>query len=331
MQTTTLVTGGAGYIGSHMVKMLAQHGYRVIVLDNLSTGCEHSARFGELIIGDLADKQLLRRLFREYNFDSVMHFAGAALVNESVTNPKKYYRANVSATLNLLEALVEYGVNNLVFSSTAAVYGEPTYIPIDEQHPKNPVNPYGKSKLMVERCLEDYWAAYGLSSVSFRYFNACGADPQGLLGEMHEPETHIIPLILQVALNRRKSVSIYGTDHPTQDGTCVRDYVHVWDICRAHLLAMQKMLSKKLVGAHALNLGSGQPYSVKELIEAAREIVSKENREIKVLDAPKRNGDPSILVADSNQSLQLLDWVPQYGSISIILNHAWEWEKTKTE
>jgi len=325
---TILIVGGAGYIGSHMVKMLAKDGHRVIVLDNLSTGFAEAARFGEkLIVGDLADESLLDQLFTDYQFDAVMHFAAASLVDESMENPAKYYRNNVNNTLNLLDAMVKHQVLNFVFSSTAAIFGEPDYTPIDEGHPKNPINPYGASKLMIERMLEDYAAAYGLNSVSLRYFNACGADPEGELGERHDPETHLIPLLLQAASGRRESISIFGTDYPTPDGTCVRDYIHVVDLCDAHLKGMGAMLSGQLNRANAFNLGNGEGFTVREVIQSASDVVAADDKQIKVLDESRREGDPATLVATSKLANAVLSWHPAHPTLQGMIADAWRWEK----
>jgi UDP-glucose 4-epimerase len=325
---TILIVGGAGYIGSHMVKMLSKDGHRVIVLDNLSTGFAEAARFGDkLIVGDLADEVLLDQLFTEYQFDVVMHFAAASLVGESMENPAKYYRNNVSNSLNLLDAMVKYQVFNFVFSSTAAIFGEPVYTPIDEQHPKNPINPYGASKLMVERILEDYASAYSLNSVCLRYFNACGADPEGDLGEMHDPETHLIPLILQAASGERGEIKIFGTDYPTPDGTCVRDYIDIFDLCDAHRLAMHQLLDGKLKGAEVFNLGNGEGFSVKEVIESTKLIVAKNQKTINVVEQSRRAGDPAVLVADSTSANNKLGWQPKFNQLNQMISHAWQWEK----
>jgi len=329
MPKSFLICGGAGYIGSHMVKQLSQSGHKVIVLDNLSTGFEESARFAdELIVADLADLDAVRDVFIKYRFDGVMHFAAASLVGESVSNPGKYYRNNLSNTLNLLEMMLENKVKNFVFSSTAAVFGEPKYIPIDETHPKNPINPYGASKLLVERVLQDFASTHKLNSVSLRYFNACGADPEGELGEMHDPETHIIPLILQVASGRKESIEIYGTDYPTSDGTCIRDYIHVSDLCDAHWLAISKLLSYELQGAHFINLGNGDGFSVKQVIEKAKEVVSVDGKQIKIQESSRRDGDPAILVANSAKAKELLGWSPKYFGLVDMISHAWSWEKS---
>ena len=321
-----LVVGGAGYIGSHMVKYLAARGFAPVVLDNLSTGHAESARFGQLVVGDLADQALLDQLFTEHKFVAVMHFAAASLVGESMEHPAKYYRNNVSNTLNLLDTMVKHGVKDFIFSSTAAIFGEPQYTPIDEAHPKNPINPYGASKLMIERILEDYAAAYGLNSVSLRYFNACGADPEGDLGELHDPETHLIPLVLQAASGRRESIKIFGSDYPTPDGTCVRDYIHIVDLCQAHHKALEKLLDKSLSGAQGFNLGNGNGFSVKEVIKTADAVVSKDGKAITVDNAERRPGDPAVLVADAKAAVEIFNWQPEYSNLEEMVEHAWAWE-----
>lgn len=321
-----LVVGGAGYIGSHMVKQLSKSGRTVVVLDNLTTGFRDAARYGQLVIGDLADTALLESLFKEHEFSGVMHFAAASLVGESVQDPGKYYRNNVPNTLNLLDVMVRHGVKHFIFSSTAATFGEPEYVPIDEQHPQRPINPYGASKLMVERILQDYYAAHGLNSVCLRYFNACGADPEGELGESHDPETHLIPLILQAASGRRESITVFGRDYPTEDGTCVRDYIHIEDLCSAHALALEALLQGEKQGALAFNLGNGQGYSVQQVIDAVERVVAKDGCTVKVEEGSRRAGDPAILVADSRLIHDELDWQPQYVKIEEIVQHAWSWE-----
>jgi UDP-glucose 4-epimerase len=326
-QRTIAVVGGAGYIGSHMTKRLAGLGHRVIVLDNLSTGYREAARFGELIVVDLCDRSAIAEVFDQGPIDAVMHFAGSSLVGESINEPRKYYRNNVCATLNLLDVMLETGVSNIVFSSTAAIFGNPQYTPIDEAHPKQPINPYGASKLMVERVLEDYAASYGLNAVSLRYFNACGADPDGELGESHDPETHLIPLILQAASGRRESISVFGSDYETPDGTCVRDYIHVVDLCCAHELALDRLIDGHLQGFNAVNLGNGDGYSVRDVIEAARAVVVRDDLRIKVVDHDRRAGDPATLVADARYAERLLGWRPEYTGLESMIQDAWVWEK----
>lgn len=327
MLMKVLVVGGAGYIGSHMVKMLANSGHEVVVLDNLSTGFRDSVKYGKLIIGDLADIQQLENLFVEHKFDAVFHFAGSSLVNESMSFPAKYYCNNVSNTLNLLDIMIRHNVKNFIFSSTAATFGEPVYSPIDEKHPQNPINPYGSSKLMVEGVLKDYAFAYGLNSVCLRYFNACGADPEGELGELHDPETHLIPLILQAASGRRNSISIFGRDYDTEDGSCIRDYIHIIDLCMAHALALEYIFSGKAQGAFAFNLGNGQGFSVKQVIDTVQKVVSIDGYDFKVEDGMRRSGDPAVLVADASLARETLGWEPKYSDLETIVRHAWVWEK----
>lgn len=322
-----LVVGGAGYIGSHMVKQLTRSGHEVVVLDNLTTGLRSLARYGKLIVGDLGDAALLERLFREYKFDGVMHFAASSLVGESVADPSKYYRNNVASTITLLDAMVLNGVKHFIFSSTAATFGEPVYTPIDEYHLQAPINPYGASKLMVERILKDYADAYGLNSVSLRYFNACGADPEGELVECHDPETHLIPLVLQAASGRRKSITVFGRDYPTEDGTCIRDYIHIEDLCSAHALALEALVSGEKRGAVAYNLGNGSGYSVQEVIDVALQVVSKTGHSLLVEEGLRRPGDPAVLVADSGRARAELGWRPKYADLQTIIEHAWQWEQ----
>ncbi|BAW96969.1 UDP-glucose 4-epimerase [[Synechococcus] sp. NIES-970] len=324
---TVLVTGGAGYIGSQAVLSLQRRGYRVIVLDNLVYGHRdlvESVLKAELIVGDTGDRPLLDQIFADYAIDAVMHFAAYAYVGESVTEPAKYYRNNVVGTLTLLEAMVAAGVKQFVFSSTCATYGEPTEIPIPESHPQNPINPYGMSKLMVEKILWDFDRAYGLRSVMFRYFNAAGADPAGNLGEDHNPETHLIPLILFAALGKRESISIFGTDYPTADGTCIRDYIHVSDLADAHVLGLEYLLQGG--STDAFNLGNGNGFSVQEVIAAARKITGKN---IQAIAGDRRPGDPPSLVGSSEKARTILGWQPQYANLELILQHAWHWHQQR--
>jgi UDP-glucose 4-epimerase len=317
-----LVVGGAGYIGSHMVKMLVDLGYQVTTLDNLSNGYRDAVVGGEFVEGDLADRDLLGHLFQEGDFAGVMHFASFILVGDSVVNPAVYYRNNVSNTLNLLDAMVTHDVRSLIFSSTAAIFGDPQYLPIDEDHNKDPVNPYGWSKLMVEQMLADYDRAYGLKSVCLRYFNAAGAEPSGLLGERHDPESHLIPLVLQVASGRRPAITVFGRDYGTEDGTCIRDYIHITDLCDAHHLAMQQLWADRTSAAY--NLGNGNGFSVRDVIESAAKVTGKR---IKTEDGPSRPGDPAVLIADSSLARQRLGWSPKYQELEVILEHAWRWEQ----
>jgi UDP-arabinose 4-epimerase len=321
-QRTILVTGGAGYIGSHACKALAQKGYTPIAYDNLVYGHRDAVRWGPLEMGDIADRERLDEVIAHYRPEAVMHFAAYAYVGESVQNPAKYYRNNVAGTLNLLEALVHHGIGRIVFSSTCATYGIPEHIPIDDQHPQQPINPYGASKLMIERMLQDFDVAYGLRSVSLRYFNAAGADPDGEIGEDHDPETHLVPLALQAALGQRGALRVFGTDYPTPDGSCIRDYVHVSDLAQAHVQALDYLADG---GASiALNLGTGQGHSVLEVIEAAR-IVS--GREIPVVLAGRREGDPPVLMAVADRARSVLGWQPIYPNLEDMLRHAWDWHR----
>ena len=318
-----LVVGGAGYIGSHMVKRLHQAGCKVTTLDNLSTGYRDAVCYGEFVQGDLADRPFLDELFGSQSFDAVMHFASFIQVGESVQQPAKYYENNLVNTLNLLNAMQKAGVNKFIFSSTAATFGEPQYCPIDEKHPQQPINPYGRTKLMVEQALADYEKAYGLKSICLRYFNAAGADPDGELGERHEPETHLIPLVLQAASGRRAYIQVNGRDYDTPDGTCIRDYIHITDLCEAHWLAVQSLMDGGESSAY--NLGNGSGFSVQEVIDTANRVTGKP---VKVLDGPRRAGDPARLVADSRKAKEALGWTPQYAALDSIIAHAWRWEQT---
>jgi UDP-glucose 4-epimerase len=321
-----LVVGGAGYIGSHMVKMLSLASHDVVTLDNLSNGYRDAVIYGDFIEGDIADAELLNKIFSENNFDGVMHFASYIQVGESVEKPSMYYHNNVSNTLVLLDAMVEHKVNAFIFSSTAATFGEPEYTPIDEAHPQAPINPYGHSKLMVEQILADFDHAYGLKSVSLRYFNAAGADPEGELGERHIPETHLIPLVLQAASGRRESITVFGDDYDTSDGTCIRDYIHINDLCSAHLLALQHLV--KGGESKAYNMGNGEGYSIKELIDVAKKVTGND---FKVVMGKRRDGDPARLVADAKLLQAELKWTPEYPDLETIIRHAWEWEMKAEE
>jgi len=322
-----LVVGGAGYIGSHTVKQLMAAGHDVVVLDNLVYGHKDildSALKVEFIEGDIGDRPLLDQIFVTHNIAAVMHFAAYAYVGESVTAPAKYYQNNVVATLSLLDAMVAADVKNFVFSSTCASYGVPQTIPIPEDHPQNPINPYGATKLMVERILQDYGPAYGLNSIIFRYFNAAGADPGGQLGEDHNPETHLIPLTLQAALGLRDHIAIFGTDYPTEDGTCVRDYIHVCDLADAHILGVEQLLNGGK--SDIFNLGNGKGFSVKEVIESARRVTGKE---IKAVEQERRAGDPPALIGSAEKARTKLGWNPQYADIDTIMTHAWHWHQKR--
>ena len=321
-----LVTGGAGYIGSHAVLALKNRGYDVVILDNLIYGHRdlvEKVLQVELIIGDTSDRQLLDTLFHTHKISAVMHFAAFAYVGESFTNPSKYYRNNVVGTLTLLEAMLAAGIDKLVFSSTCATYGIPETNPIPENHPQYPINPYGASKLMVEGMLKDFNAAYGLKSVIFRYFNAAGADPTIFLGEDHTPETHLIPLVLLTALGQHNSISIFGTDYPTPDGTCIRDYIHVSDIAQAHILGLEYLLQNG--EANIFNLGNGNGFSVREIIETAQQITGKA---IPVVESCRRPGDPPILIGSSDKASKILGWHSQY-KLNEIITHAWQWHQKR--
>lgn len=317
-----LVVGGAGYIGSHMVKALMRQGADVQVLDDLSSGHADAVPADRLVAGSLADMPALDKLFTASSFDAVMHFASFIQVGESVRDPAPYYRNNVLNTQTLLDAMLTHGVKRFVFSSTAAVFGEPEYVPIDEKHRLAPLNPYGWSKLMVEQMLQDYQRAYGFESVCLRYFNAAGADPEGDLGERHEPETHLIPLVLQVASGRRPHITVFGNDYDTPDGTCIRDYIHVDDLCSAHMLALQRLLAGK--GGGRFNLGNGEGFSVDEVIATARKVTG---HAIPVVYEARRPGDPARLVANAQLAREVLGWKPQRADLATILGDAWTWER----
>ena len=318
-----LVVGGAGYIGSHMVKLLCQRGFEVTVLDNLSAGHRDAVKGGRFVLGDLGDQDLLDTLFRTSHFHGVLHFASYIQVGESVREPAKYYLNNVFKTQYLLDTMIAHRVKHFIFSSTAAIFGEPLRIPIDEDHPKNPINPYGRSKWMVEQILSDYEIAYGLKAICLRYFNAAGADPDGELGERHEPETHLIPLVLQAAAGRRSHITVFGTDYDTPDGTCIRDYVHVSDLCEAHLLALQRLWGG--ADSTAFNLGNGNGFSVREVIKTSQVVTG---REIPVIYDERRSGDPARLVADCGRARTELGWNPRYTDLRDIVAHAWCWESS---
>ena len=318
-----LVIGGAGYIGSYMCKYLAKHGYNPIVFDNLIYGHRQTVKWGPFIKGSMSDSNLLREIFEKYQIVAVMHFAAFCYVGESVTEPAKYYRNNVSDTINLLQIMIEKKISNFIFSSTCATYGEPVEIPITENHPQNPINPYGKSKLMVEQILDDFRNAYGLQSVSLRYFNAAGADPEGELGEDHRPETHIIPLVLQTPLGQRETINIFGDDYQTKDGTCIRDYIHIADLAQAHLLALERLLNG--FDGERYNLGNGDGYSVKEVIEVARQVTGKQ---IPLKIVERRPGDPAVLIGSSEKIVNELGWKPQFADLNTIIETAWKWHKS---
>lgn len=319
---TILVTGGAGYIGSHVCKALAGWGYRPVVYDNLIHGHSWAVKWGPFELGDVCDFARLTEVIAKHRPVAVMHFAALAYIGESTQEPAKYYRNNVAGTLTLLDAMRAADIHQLVFSSTCATYGIADTLPISESQYQKPINPYGSSKLMIERILSDYDAAYGLRSVALRYFNAAGADPDLEIGEVHEPETHLIPLLLDVVLGRRAHISVFGTDYPTADGTCVRDYLHVSDIADAHVLALQRLLAGK--PTRSFNLGNGSGTSVDKVIQAAREVTG---RTIRVETAAQRQGDPPILVGDASEAHRALGWEPRYTEFPTIVEHAWRWHR----
>lgn len=317
-----LVTGGAGYIGSHAVKLFLEHGHDVWVYDNLSFG--HAAAVPEerLIVADLAERERLASVFREKKIEAVVHFAAFAYVGESVEHPYKYYRNNVVNTLTLLETMQACGVNKLVFSSTCATYGTPEKTPITESTPQQPINPYGRTKLMVEWILADAAKAHGLSYAALRYFNAAGADPSGDIGEDHQPESHLIPLVLQTVMGQRPAIHILGTDYPTPDGTCIRDYIHVNDLAHAHLLALEKLEPGKEL---RLNLGTGQGYSVRQVIDICSDITGSP---VNFIESPRRAGDPPALVASADEAYKVLGWQPAFPSLHEIIETAWRWHRS---
>ena len=320
--STILVVGGAGYIGSHVCKAIAAKGMRPVCFDNLCSGHRELVRWGPLMVGDLADRDILSTVFATHPVDAVMHFAAYAYVGESVRNPARYYANNVANTLNLLDCMRDAGVRDIVFSSTCATYGNPLTIPIDEDHPQAPINPYGWSKLMVEQILKDYSHAYGLHHASLRYFNAAGADPDAETGEWHDPETHLIPLVLDVALGRCADIAVFGDDYPTPDGTCIRDYIHIADLVSAHILALGALESKdKMI----YNVGSGNGFSVREVIETARKVTG---HAIPTVESPRRPGDSARLVASPTRIMSELGWKPTHTNMQEILSSAWEWHKS---
>jgi len=318
-----LVTGGAGYIGSHTVKQLLQENYEVIVLDNFSSGREELLIGGEIIRGDLRNKKTLQEVFASYKIDAVIHFASLIQVGESYQNPQKYYQHNLLTSLNLLEVMLAHHVRKFIFSSSAAVYGEPQKIPIPEDHPLVPTNPYGQTKLFVEIILKDYARAYGLKFISLRYFNAAGADPEGKLGEMHEPETHLIPNILLTLLGQKKEFYLFGTDFPTPDGTAIRDYIHVTDLATAHVLAVKKLLAGE-IQTDFINLGTTKGYSVLEVIREAEKITGLK---LNYQRHTRRPGDVPILLASRERAKQKLGWELHYSDLETIIQTAWAWHQ----
>ena len=327
MKKQILVTGGAGYIGAHTAMALEAAGYDVVVFDNLSTGHAEFLRFGRQVLGDLGERAALDALLAANSITAVMHFAASAYVGESVTDPEKYYRHNVANTLNLLESVRAYGVKGVIFSSSCTIYGLPQSLPLREDHPRQPISPYGRTKLAAEWMLEDFALAYGLSYTSLRYFNAAGAAPAALnthIGEWHEPETHLIPLVLRAALDRKREISVFGTDYDTPDGTCIRDYIHVCDLAEAHVLALERLLAGE--GSCAFNLGNGRGYSVREVIRCAGAV---SGRAITVKETSRRPGDPACLVGDAQKAVSELGWKPRYADLETIVRTAWDWELSR--
>lgn len=317
-----LIAGGAGYIGSHVNKMLNERGHETLVFDNLVYGHKEFVKWGKFIQGDLADREQLRQCFSGNRISSVMHFSAFAYVGESVVNPARYYRNNVSNTLNLLDVMNEFGVRTFIFSSTCATYGIPKTVPITEDHPQQPINPYGRSKLMIEQILEDYDRAYGIKSVILRYFNAAGADPDGEIGERHNPETHLIPLTIYAALGLNEDIKIFGVDYPTRDGTCLRDYIHVSDLGDAHIKALE--LVETSGKSESFNLGNGNGFTVKEVIDTVREV---SGRNFKVTEVDRREGDPPTLISDSSKAIEVLHWRPHFAELPLIIETAWKWHR----
>ncbi len=319
-----LIVGGAGHIGSHTTRDLLQNGYSCIVADNLIYGHKEAVDKNAIFItADLMDKKSLKAIFSKHQIQAVIHFAAFAYVGESVEQPQKYYQNNVVGTINLLDVMLEFGVKKIVFSSTCATYGDPQYLPLDEEHPQMPINPYGKTKLMIEQVFADYHKAYDLKYIALRYFNAAGCSHDGSIGESHYPETHLIPLVLKAIKGERESIHVFGTDYDTKDGTCIRDYIHVEDLAQAHRLALEKLDTY----SGYLNLGTGVGISVKEIIAAAEKITQKP---CPVVLSQRRAGDPAKLYADNKKAIQVLGWQPQYLNVEDILQTAWQWELNKT-
>lgn len=314
-----LVVGGAGYIGSHTLRHLVHKGYGCVALDNLSCGHKEAVDDAPLEMADLLDKSSLKNVFDKYDINAVIHFAAFSLVGESVSNPQKYYQNNVCGTLNLLDVMLEHNVKKIVFSSTCATYGNPQYLPMDEKHPQNPINPYGQTKLVIEKIFGDYASAYGLKYIALRYFNAAGASTDAKIGESHNPESHLIPLVLKAIKGERECVKIFGNDYDTPDGTCLRDYIHVDDLAEAHRLALEKLDTYQ----GFINLGTGVPTSVLEIITAAERVTQKK---CPAVVEGRRPGDPARLYADNLKAQEILKWKPQYTNIEDIIRTAWNWE-----
>lgn len=321
-KTPILVVGGAGYIGSHVCKELAQAGYYPITFDNLSTGHSYAVKWGPFIKGDLSDSKALDQVFMKFRPKAVLHFAGSSLVVESINDPGKYYLNNVACTVNLLEAMKRHNVQYLVFSSTCATYGNPQFTPITESHPQTPISPYGRSKKMLEDIARDYEQAYGLKTVALRYFNAAGADLETEIGENHSPESHLIPLVIETAMGLRQKIKIFGTDFETEDGTAIRDYIHVKDLAKAHHQALKWLLKNK--SSNYLNLGTGQGVSVQQIVTAVEKHC---NKTICVSKEKRRTGEPPILVANAAHACEVLDWKPEYSDVQTIISTAWKWHE----
>lgn len=317
-----LVCGGAGYIGSHVNKQLSKEGYETVVFDNLIYGHREAVKWGYFVQGDLKNIDEIEAVFQKHNIEAVFHFAAYAYVGESVEEPEKYYYNNVANTLNLLHVMKKYGCNKIIFSSTCATYGEPERVPITEDMQQSPINPYGASKLMVERIFQDYSKAYDLKFVVLRYFNAAGADPEGEIGESHTPETHLIPLVLDAASGKRQDIKVFGTDYDTPDGSCIRDYIHVYDLATAHLLALHYLDEGK--ESNFFNLGNALGTSVLEVVESVKKVT---NRKFRVTMTDRREGDPAKLVGSSEKAQKVLGWEPVYGDIDTIVEHAWKWHE----
>ena len=317
-----LVTGGAGYIGSHTNKQLNREGFGTVIYDSLARGHRESVKWGEFVLGDLSDIKQLQRCFEIYPIQAVMHFGGLAYVGESVAAPDRYYHNNVINTLNLLHTMRENSVKMIVFSSTCSTYGNPIDVPMTEDHPQHPINPYGKSKLMIEMILKDDGMAYGIKHVNLRYFNAAGADPGGEIGELHDPETHIIPLVLDAAIGKSQGVRIYGTDYDTPDGTCIRDYIHVSDLAEAHILSLAYL--KAGGESSAFNLSNGVGFSVRQVIEAAKTVTGLP---IEGIEVARRPGDPAILIGSSEKAREIVSWEPHYKRLEDIIETAWQWHR----
>lgn len=316
------IAGGAGYIGAHVNKMLYERDYKTLIYDNLIYGHRKFVKWGEFILGDLCNKDQIRLCFEKYPITSVMHFSAYTYVGESVLDPGKYYNNNLLNTIHLLDVMREFGVRYFILSSSCAVYGVPNKIPITENHPYSPINPYGRSKLMCEEILQDYDKAYDIKHVNLRYFNAAGADPIGEIGELHEPETHLIPLVIYAAMQLRKDIKIFGDDYPTEDGTCIRDYIHVNDLADAHIKALEYL--KKTDKSDSFNLGNGNGYSVLDIVDTVKQITGKD---FKVVKTHRREGDPAVLISGSDKARKVLGWSPRYKDIDQIIETAWNWHR----